>query len=87
VRNPMMTLAAVTLSATVVTSALAGPAGSGAGHGGAASPSGRGFVPPAETTVPAMPAPTFNQAQPYTVPQSPEVRVSPGSPGSVFGDR
>jgi hypothetical protein len=31
--------------------------------------------------------PHFNPSIPYTVPQSPEIPVSPGSPGSVFGPR
>jgi hypothetical protein len=34
---------------------------------------------------PTMPPPVFNQSNPYTVPQSLEKPVSPGSPGSVFG--
>ena len=36
--------------------------------------------------IPALPPPVFNQSTPYTAPQSPERSVSPGSPGSVFGD-
>jgi hypothetical protein len=35
-------------------------------------------------TAPAMPPPAFNTSVPYTVPQAPEVPVSPASPGSVF---
>jgi hypothetical protein len=35
-------------------------------------------------TAPAMPPPAFNLTVPYTVPQAPEVPVSPASPGSVF---
>jgi hypothetical protein len=35
---------------------------------------------------PSMPAPIFNPSDPYTVPQSPEMPVSPASPGSIFGD-
>jgi hypothetical protein len=84
VRHPMIILAAITLSMAVATNALAaGPAG-GAGHSG-----GRigGFVPPVEGPVPALPAPTFNPSEPYTMPESPEVHVSPGSPGSIFGNR
>jgi len=37
-------------------------------------------------TAPSMPAPTFNHSNPYTLPQSPENRVSPASPGSIFGN-
>ena len=37
-------------------------------------------------TAPSMPAPTFNHSNPYTLPRSPENRVSPASPGSIFGN-
>lgn len=35
---------------------------------------------------PSLPPSVFNQANPYTVPQSHERSVSPASPGSVFGN-
>jgi hypothetical protein len=45
-----------------------------------------GFGGPILDGAPSMPAPTFNSSEPYTVPQSPEMPVSPASPGSVFGN-
>jgi hypothetical protein len=32
------------------------------------------------------PAPVFNPSESYPLPQSPEIPVSPASPGSVFGN-
>lgn len=45
------------------------------------------FGGPTFYRAPSLPPPVFNQANPYTVPQSPETPVSPTSPGSIFGDR
>jgi hypothetical protein len=46
-----------------------------------------GFGGPTFYRAPSLPPPVFNQANPYTVPQSPETPVSPAGPGSIFGDR
>ena len=43
-------------------------------------------APPLLDGAPSM-QPHFNPSIPYTVPQSPETPVSPGSSGSVFGPR
>jgi hypothetical protein len=84
----MILFAAVTLSTAVATDALA------AGHGGSIGGGvhsgghvGRGFRGPLVDSIPVTPGPTFNSSTPYTVPQARETPVSPGSPGSVFGDR
>jgi hypothetical protein len=66
---------AALLAGTVATNALA--AGHGGGHMG-----GR-FGEPLIGSAP-MTSPIYNPSTPYTVPQSPEVAVSPASPGSVF---
>jgi hypothetical protein len=91
-RSAMILFAALTLSTAVVTDALAAGHGGGIGggvhgsvHGGGHM--GRGFRGPFVDSVPATPGPTFNSSAPYTVPQARETPVSPGSPGSVFGDR
>jgi hypothetical protein len=59
--------------------------GMGGGHGGGHFGGGfrSGFV---NQEIP-MQAPVFNPSEHYAVTQSPEAPVSPGSPGSVFGDR
>ena len=69
-----LTVAAL-LAGTVATSALA--AGHAGGHMG-----GR-FGEPLIGNAP-MTSPIYNPSTPYTVPQSPEVGVSPASPGSLF---
>ncbi len=86
-RNAMILLALVMLGTAVATHALAaGRMGGGLGldsgfRGGHVS-----HQPSILDEAPTMPAPTFNQSDPYTVPQSPETPVSPASPGSVFGN-
>jgi hypothetical protein len=88
-RNAMILLAIVMLGTAVATHAFAaGRMGGGLGldsgfRGGHIS---HGFQPPILDDTPTMPAPTFNPSDPYTAPQSPEIPVSPASPGSVFGN-
>jgi hypothetical protein len=89
-RKVMVLLAIVVLGTAMATHAFAaghmGGMGGGLGggfHGGHMS---RGFQPPILNEAPAMPAPTFNPSESYTLPQSPETPVSPASPGSVFGN-
>src|ERR1700752_4045197 len=55
-------------------------------HAFAAGYMSHGFQPPILDEAPAMPAPTFNPSESYTLPQSSEAPVSPASPGSVFGN-
>ncbi|HEY1979882.1 MAG TPA: hypothetical protein VGH13_07330 [Xanthobacteraceae bacterium] len=88
-RGTMILFAALTLSAAVATDALAAGHGGGRIGGGAhgGGHMGRGFRGPLVDSIPAAPGPTFNPSTPYTVPQAGETPVSPGSPGSVFGDR
>jgi hypothetical protein len=74
-RNVVALAVAGLLAGTVATSALA--AGHAGGHMG-----GR-FGEPLIGSAP-MTSPIYNPSTPYTVPQSPEVGVSPASPGSVF---
>jgi hypothetical protein len=77
------------LSTAVATDALAAGHGGGGLGGGAHSGGHMGgrFRGPLVDSVPATPGPTFNSSAPYTVPQARETPVSPGSPGSVFGNR
>ena len=91
-RNAMILLSIVMLGTAMATHAFAagrmGGMGGGLGlgggfHGGHMS---HGFQPPVLNEAPAMPAPTFNPSESYTLPQSPETPVSPASPGSVFGN-
>jgi hypothetical protein len=88
-RNAMTLLAIVMLGTALATHAFAaGRMGGGLGldsgfRGGHIS---HGFQPPILDDTPTMPAPTFNPSDPYTAPQSPEIPVSPASPGSVFGN-
>ena len=86
-RKVMVLLAVVMLGTAMATHAFAaGRMGGGLGggfHGGHMS---HGFQPPVLDEAPAMPAPTFNPSESYTLPQSPENAVSPASPGSVFGN-
>jgi hypothetical protein len=50
------------------------------------APGAREAAPlPLLNSVPPAPAPIFNPSIPYTVPQTPEMPVSPASPGSIFG--
>jgi hypothetical protein len=80
-RKVMVLLAIVMLGTAMATHAFAagrmGGMGGGLGLGG-------GFHGVDEA--PAMPAPTFNPSESYTLPQSSETPVSPASPGSVFGN-
>jgi hypothetical protein len=90
-RNAMILLSIVMLGTAMAPHAFAGDRMGGMGgglglggfHGGHMS---RGFQPPVLNEAPAMPAPTFNPSESYTLPQSPETPVSPASPGSVFGN-
>jgi hypothetical protein len=77
-RNFVALAVAASLTGMVVTDALA------AGHGGFAGGhmSGR-FGEPIIGSVP-MTSPIYNPSTPYTVTQSPELPVSPASPGSLF---
>jgi hypothetical protein len=59
--------------------------GGGLGGGFRGGHMSHDFTPPILEQTPHM-APTFNPSDTYTVPQSPEVPVSPASPGSVFGN-
>jgi hypothetical protein len=74
-RNVVAMAVAALLAGTVATNALA--AGHGGGHAG-----GR-FGEPLIGSAP-MTSPIYNPSTPYTVSQSPEVHVSPASPGSLF---
>jgi hypothetical protein len=88
-RNAMILLAIVGLGTMAATHALAAQSGSNGVHFGGGLQSNRAggaFQGQVIERVPAMPPPTFNPSTPYTVPQSPEVPVSPASPGSVFGN-
>jgi hypothetical protein len=77
-RNLVVLTAAVLLAGMIATDALAaGHGGFGGGHIG-----GRFGVP--STNSAPMVSPIYNPSTPYTVPQSPEVSVSPASPGSLF---
>jgi hypothetical protein len=91
-RKVMVLLAIAMLGTAMATHAFAagrmGGMGGGLGlgggfHGGHMS---HGFQPPVLDEAPAMPAPTFNPSESYTLPQSSETPVSPASPGSVFGN-
>ena len=77
-RNLVVLGAAALLAGMVGTDALA------AGHGGfAGGHVGGRFGAPLIDSAP-MTSPIYNPSKPYTVTQSPEVPVSPASPGSVF---
>jgi hypothetical protein len=77
-RNLVLLTAAVFLAGMVATDALAAGHGRfGAGHFG-----GR-FGVPLTNSAPTV-SPIYNPSTPYTVPQPPEVSVSPAIPGSVF---
>ena len=76
-RNLVALAAAALLAGLVATDAMAAEHGGfGGGHMG-------GIGVPLIGSVPMTP-PIFNPSTPYTVTQSPEVPVSPASPGSVF---
>ena len=80
-RNLVVLPAAALLAGMVGTDALA------AGHGGfAGGHVGGRFGAPLIGSAP-MTSPIYNPSTPYTVTQSPEVPVSPASPGSVFHQR
>jgi hypothetical protein len=89
IRNATILLAIVMLGTAMATHAFAAggmandPIG-GKFQDGHTNPA---FHGPIVDQVPAMPAPTFNPSAPYTVPQPSETPVSPGSPGSIFGNR
>jgi hypothetical protein len=77
-RNLVVLAAAALLAGMVGTDALA------AGHGGfTGGHVGGRFGAPLIGSAP-MTSPIYNPSTPYTVTQSPEVPVSPASPGSVF---
>jgi hypothetical protein len=90
-RNIMIVLAFIALAMTMATRAWAAEAGipedgvAGVGNGVYSYQPSAGDE--GALTTPSLPPPTFNPSTPYTVPQSPEVPVSPASPGSVFGNR
>jgi hypothetical protein len=77
-RNLVALAVAALLAGTVAMNALA------AGHGGfGSSHMGGRFGEPLIGSAP-MTSPIYNPSTPYTVTQSPEVPVSPASPGSLF---
>jgi hypothetical protein len=77
-RNLVALGVAALLAGTVATNALA------AGHGGfGSSHMGGRFGEPLIGSAP-MTSPIYNTSTPYTATQSPEVPVSPASPGSLF---
>jgi len=76
-RNLFVLAAAVLLTGMVATDALSAGGRYGGGHMG-----GR-FGEPLIGSAP-MTSPIYNPSTPYTVTQSPEVHVSPASPGSLF---
>jgi hypothetical protein len=77
------------LASMMATHAQAAPAlGNGGMHGGGGFHghfTSNGFRAPMIGTVPQA-QPTFNPSVPYTVPQAPEIPVSPANPGSIFGN-
>jgi hypothetical protein len=88
-RKAMILLAIVMLGTAMATHAFAAGrmvGGLSVGVGFQGSHMSHGFQPQILNQTPAMPAPTFNPSNSYTVPQAPEVPVSPASPGSVFGN-
>jgi hypothetical protein len=87
-RNLGVWAAAALLAGLAATSALAAGQGRGGGLGGGGGLGAGRFegAEPFLNDMPSTPAPIFNQSSPYTVPQSAETPVSPGSPGSVFGN-
>jgi hypothetical protein len=86
-RNAMVLFTLLMFETALAPFAMAAERGSTGVPAGARSQSNHigGFDRPLDRA-PALPPPTFNQSTPYTAPQSPERSVSPGSPGSVFGD-
>jgi hypothetical protein len=81
-RNLVALAAAAFLAGTVATNALAAGHGEfGGGHMGRHM--GMRFGEPLIGSE-IMTSPTYNPSSPYTVTQSPEVGVSPVSPGSLF---
>lgn len=85
-RNLGVLTAAALLAGLAATSALAAGQGRGSGLGGGLGAGRFEGAEPFLNDVPSTPAPIFNPSSPYTVPQSAETPVSPGSPGSVFGN-
>jgi hypothetical protein len=81
-RNLVALAAAALLAGAVATNALA------AGHGefGGGHLGGHVGMRFGELLIGSAPmtSPIYNPSTPYTVPQSPEVGVSPASPGSLF---
>lgn len=74
-------MSTVMLGAAVATSVLAA-GGTGYGAGYARSQ----VSPPVIDQAPALPPPILNPSYSYTIPQTPEIPVSPASPGSIFGN-
>lgn len=90
-RNAMVLLAIIAFGTAMATHAHAakGIGNAGSGFHSTHMPGSHiqgGFGGPILDGAPSMPAPTFNPSDPYTVPQSPEMPVSPASPGSIFGN-
>jgi hypothetical protein len=75
-RNLVALAAAALLASTVATNAV--PAGHGGFGGGHSGQMGGRFGGPLIGSAP-MTSPIYNPSTPYTVPQSPEVGVSPAS--------
>jgi hypothetical protein len=84
VRHAILLTATVMLGATMATHAFA--AGRMGGGGFHTAHMSRSFSAPMVDEPLSTPSPQFNPSEPYTVPQSPELPVSPASPGSVFGN-
>jgi hypothetical protein len=81
-RNLVVLAAAALLASAVATNVLAvGHGGFGGGYSGGHM--GGRFGGPLIGSAP-MTSPIYNPSTPYTVTQSPEVGVSPASPGSLF---
>ena len=85
-RNALMLLAVMTLSIAAATDGVAAGRSGRGGGGFRGGHIGGGFRGPLLNSVPAMQPPVYNPSSPYTVPASPEIPVSPASPGSVFGN-
>jgi hypothetical protein len=88
--HAMLLVALAMFGATIATHAFAdnsvGADGLGFNAGLRAAHMGRSFSAPIVDEPLSTPAPQFNPSEPYTIPQSPEIPVSPASPGSVFGN-
>jgi hypothetical protein len=84
--NKLVLLAIIAISTTVATGALAAGRVGGAGHSGGFGAAHLGELRGPLVDRAPLTQPHFNPSSPYTVPQPRETPVSPGSPGSVFGN-